>query len=572
MRRRLIANTNKGFTPDNYLTIEALEDNLTATFTNDVEYAIDGDEWVKLASRSETQPINTGQTLSFRGNLTPNNSSGIGTFTINKKCNLKGNCMSMLFGDNASDNYSLSGKNYAFYNLFYNCKNIVNVSSNFLPATTLAMGCYFKMFQDCTSLTIAPELPATTLADYCYYEMFDGCKSLTTAPSALPATTLASNCYEYMFYGCSSLTTAPELPATTLANRCYGNMFLSCTSLITAPELPATNLKGNCYYQMFYGCTKLNYIKCLATDISAYNCTYNWVDGVAPTGTFVKAPSMTSWTTGVKGIPNGWAVVENYIDYNKEPLTFNILSAGTINWTASDASITKTIDYKLNGGEWVSIASNTDSSAPTIEVNPGDKIQFRGDNTAYCGDNPELCSTFDGSTAEFEIEGNIMSLINSTDFSTLTTLESNFTFAFLFSNCTGLTSAENLILPATPLTMGCYFMMFQGCTSLTTAPKLPATTLAQNCYKYMFLGCASLTKAPELPATTLAKYCYTNMFDGCTNLNYIKCLATDISATNCTKYWVSGVASRGTFVKAASMTGWRTDISGIPTGWTVQNA
>lgn len=294
------------FNVNNYLTIEALEDNLTATFTNDVEYAIDGDEWVKLASGSETQPINVGQTLSFRGELKPNDTNGIGTFTINKKCNLKGNCMSMLFGDNAADNYSLSGKNNAFYELFYNCKNIVNVSSNFLPATTLADSCYRYMFCDCKNLTTAPELPATTLANYCYGEMFYGCASLTKAP-ALPTTTLANHCYYYMFSG-TSLTTAPELPATTLEDSCYYSMFKGCTSLTTAPELPATTLVYQCYYYMFYGCTKLNYIKCLATDISATNCTGNWVYGVASTGTFVKAASMTKWITGSDDIPKGWTV------------------------------------------------------------------------------------------------------------------------------------------------------------------------------------------------------------------------------------------------------------------------
>lgn len=29
------------------------------------------------------------------------------------------------------------------------------------------------------------------------------------------------------------------------------------------------------------------------------------------TGTFVKNPNMTSWTTGVNGIPRGWTVVNN---------------------------------------------------------------------------------------------------------------------------------------------------------------------------------------------------------------------------------------------------------------------
>ena len=58
---------------------------------------------------------------------------------------------------------------------------------------------------------------------------------------------------------------------------------------------------------MFYNCKSLNYIKCLATETSATSCT-DWVYGVASTGTFVKASSMTSWATGTKGIPKGWTV------------------------------------------------------------------------------------------------------------------------------------------------------------------------------------------------------------------------------------------------------------------------
>ena len=114
--------------------------------------------------------------------------------------------------------------------------------------------------------------------------------------------------------------------------------------------------------------------------------------------------------------------------------------------------------------------------------------------------------------------------------------------------------------------------MFAGCTSLTSAPALPATTLYGSCYTGMFAGCTSLTSAPALPATTLEDDCYSYMFQGCTKLNYIKCLATDISATNCTSNWVKGVASTGTFVKAADMTGWTTGSLGIPEGWTIENA
>ena len=87
---------------------------------------------------------------------------------------------------------------------------------------------------------------------------------------------------------------------------------------------------------------------------------------------------------------------------------------------------------------------------------------------------------------------------------------------------------------------------------------------------------SSLTTAPELPATTLAQLCYCNMFLNCTNLNYIKCLATNITATDCTKWWVQGVSSTGTFVKHPSIY-WPTSsssnyYSGRPSGWTVVDA
>jgi len=220
-----------------------------------------------------------------------------------------------------------------YSNMFKGCTSLTKAPA--LPATTLAQTCYQNMFNGCTSLTTAPELPAETLADYCYATMFEsciklatapelpaealapgcysgmfsGCTSLTTAP-VLPAKTLARACYESMFDSCTSLATATELPATTLANSCYSKMFSGCTSLTSAPELPATTLTQYCYYYMFFGCGKINSITCLATDISASNCTTCWLYGVASTGTFKKAASMTSWTSGANGIPDGWTTID----------------------------------------------------------------------------------------------------------------------------------------------------------------------------------------------------------------------------------------------------------------------
>ena len=189
-----------------------------------------------------------------------------------------------------------------YQHMFNSCTSLIKAPK--LQATTLTQGCYNSMFYYCTSLTQAPELPATTLADSCYNSMFRGCTSLTQAPE-LPATTLADSCYNSMFRGCTSLTQAPELPATTLAESCYYAMFYDCANLIQAPELPATTLVVYCYGYMFIGCTNLKYIKCLATNISASNCTYGWVAGVSSTGDFY-TPAATNWTSGVNGIPTGW--------------------------------------------------------------------------------------------------------------------------------------------------------------------------------------------------------------------------------------------------------------------------
>lgn len=137
------------------------------------------------------------------------------------------------------------------------------------------------------------------------------------------------------------------------------------------------------------------------------------------------------------------------------------------------------------------------------------------------------------------------------------------------------------VLPATALYPYCYNLMFAGCMNLTQAPELPATTLTASCYSFMFSDCISLTQAPELPATTLPAQCYSGMFRmyvSGSSLNYIKCLATS-KQSNSTANWVAGsyngsigVSPTGTFIKHPNMTGWATGSSGIPDGWTVQDA
>ena len=191
-----------------------------------------------------------------------------------------------------------------------------------------------------------------------------------------------------------------------------------------------------------------------------------------------------------------------------------------------------------SGTTWNNLTNNQS----TTSVNSGETIMFKASGLtrhSYYGIGVLTPSV------NARVQGNIMSLVYGDDFARKTSLAIGSQFTALFWKATKLTSAENLIMPATTLTIGCYQEMFNGCTSLTTAP--------------------------TLPATTLTNFCYSMMFNNCPSLNYIKCLATDISAYHCTDYWTSGVASTGTFVKAASMNDWTTGKNGIPNNWTIEN-
>ena len=248
-------------------------------------------------------------------------------------------------------------------------------------------------------------------------------------------------------------------------------------------------------------------------------------------------------------------------DYSQDYLTFEAIDTGKFTWTGQTES---TIYYSTdNGSTWTTLYGTWNSPGETATINAGDKILLK---STFSGSNPGRF----GSTGRFNVMGNIMSLQYGDNFVNQTTLTS--IFLALFNGCTQLIDASNLILPATTLISSGYTSMFNGCSSLATAPALPATTLAEQCYSSMFQNCTSLTTAPELPAPTLVNYCYQNMFYGCSSLNYIKCLATDISAWACTENWVNGVAATGTFTRDQNNTSWTIGTSGIPSGWTVQDA
>ena len=406
--------------------------------------------------------------------------------------------------------------------------NIMSLLDRTLSENSLPDYCFEWLFGECTKITDASNLilPATELSEECYKGMFNNCTSLTTAPTLLPATEIreAPDCYCYMFRGCTSLTTAPVLPATVIwrASGCYASMFEGCTSLTTAPNLPAevTSEGDACYENMFKGCTSLTTAPALPM-------------GWAPRGCY---SSMFEGCTSLTMAPNLPAT-------NLREYCYENMFKGCTSLTTAPALPATDLSYAGHCYQGMFEGCSNLTTAPDL---PASTLGLD------CYD-----SMFEGCTS-LTMAPNLPA----------TNLR-EYCYENMFKGCTSLTTAP--ALPATDLSYAghCYQGMFEGCSNLTTAPDLPASTLGPYCYTRMFAGCSNLTTAPDLPASTLVPYCYSRMFVNCSKLNYIKMLATNISASNCLSGWVSGVAVAGTFVKNSSATWDVTGVNGVPSGWTV---
>ena len=483
-----------------YLTIESLEDGNIITFkssnsanTLTISASTDnGETWSPAKATIggyQMATLNAGDKILLKGrNERYYYNETTHTVLASKNSNVYGNIMSLRYGDDFRDKTTISNYNL-FYGIFSGNTGIISSRNLKLPATRISQYCYYCMFYGCTNMIDAPELPATTLDRYCYQGMFEGC---------------------------TSLSVAPELPATEVKQGCYYNMFRNCTSLTTAPSLKAKSPKDKCYFGMFYGCTNLSYIECLATDANT-TYTQNWVHGVASTGTFVKAETVNpQWLCGDSGIPSGWTGCEGE-DHHETPepvndyLTVKILgSPGTFKFSSRTGG---NVQYSVNNGEWKALGTGTQTSV----FNTGDAVRFRASGVTVYESGNEGMGTLSGST-EFEVYGNVMSLVHWDNFENQETLSKDCQFARLFLGNTGLKSARDLKLPSGSLTSKCFYLMFSGCTSLEYAPALNSMSLANYCYSSMFEGCTSLTTAPSLPATTMKRYCYHGMFKSCISL------------------------------------------------------
>ena len=246
------------------------------------------------------------------------------------------------------------------------------------------------------------------------------------------------------------------------------------------------------------------------------------------------------------------------VKMSKNPLATPLTLEATSNGTIVVKKPKSSMKYSLNGG----IRTEMSGNSAEIQVQEGDKVQFYGSENSYSTTKTKIY----GGTANVKAYGNIMSLINETDYATTTTFTGNAPFCEFFKWNTTLTDASGLLLPVTTLVASCYEGMFNGCTSLTAAPELPATTLANHCYWSMFYGCSNLTAAPELKAETLVDSCYGQMFYDCASLTSVTCMAKNIDAENCLSSWLGNLETTGTLYVDETMTekSWNK-----PSGWSV---
>jgi hypothetical protein len=292
--------------------------------------------------------------------------------------------------------------------------------------------------------------------------------------------------------------------------------------------------------------------------------------------------SVSNWSTGDSGIPTNW--ISTNSDYNYDCMKFTAkgqMGIAITNYGTNARSIT----YKYH-------TNITDTSTGTISTDPNNPTMFPDGATVFLYSSTVVNSgsksyprwssstsnytTFSNLTGEIYAHGSIFSLTfgikGYPSYNVSYDSSSGGLFYRVFNGCSALKTPPKLSCGSKGSTSaigGMYRSMFESCTGLYVAPVLPETSTATYCYAYMLKNCPRLVVAPVLKAKTLSDNCYLHLFRNCSRLGQIMCKATNISATDCIKEWITYVRSNGTLYVDSTMTSasW-----GVPEDWTVKAA
>lgn len=257
-------------------------------------------------------------------------------------------------------------------------------------------------------------------------------------------------CYK-MFSNCDALTEMPDLSASNIGANGYANMFEGCTKLKTIKPLNATTLANYSYKEMFKNCSGL-----IISETSGENQFLSMPAG---------APSNAgeNMFIGTGGRFTGSPTASSNYFYNA-----TLPATDMLRFTAQQASSSVTLNKAGTPTELqLEYRTNTNPTWQNYRLgiqinlaNTNDWVEMRNRGLQTLNNSTNNYHQF-AMTGKIAASGNIQYLLDKTG---------------------ELLNVYDY----------CYYYMFAGCTSLTTAPSLPATTLANYCYYFMFRGCANL--------------------------------------------------------------------------------
>lgn len=274
----------------NYLSFYNYNFAIKFRFSNDIEYRawyLDGrvSEWRTLAANTWVELEEMAYTQ-LKGRLKPQPGVGIGTFEFitNDRIELNGNVMSLLFGGQCDSHRDLTGYDYAFYKLFYNC-NVMAYQDIINDIDVLSPYCFAYMFGGDARHGNTFEFG---IKDYDYIAPYSFYNFMSN---------LGMELYEDFCY----------VDCTKTAPHCFDGMFANTE--LHGIKLAFERLSDGCCDNMFSGCSSLTRIDTKMMDAPSEQYCSNWVDGVAESGIFVKNDNAV-WDDeyGVSAIPEGWDV------------------------------------------------------------------------------------------------------------------------------------------------------------------------------------------------------------------------------------------------------------------------
>ena len=218
LRRRMMMASKTGASEEteglsDYFHVISHEDQ-TIAFLVDCQYNLDdGNGWIDLNFDTE---INLPKDSIIYVSALADKYSNV-RLEYAENISLAGNIMSLVYGHDFKDKYSLEGFDNifaGFANSEINSLAIKSIDKLLLPATTLSYGCYSYMFYGCENITKAPVLPAPVLEEFCYLNMFQSCKKLNYIK--MLATDISANyCLSEWVDGVSSTGTFVKHPDMT---------------------------------------------------------------------------------------------------------------------------------------------------------------------------------------------------------------------------------------------------------------------------------------------------------------------------------------------------------------------